>query len=159
MPNANRKYIVRKEIQLEEQQVEAKLNSQKRLRLNEKTCTVFKGSTAIPTNHVAFDPISETEVEVVFVEEGTPGAVKIQWNRAHTTATFSFGPVLALRPALKIEPGVVRIFQVRLDPSETGLGQFIITLSGSEVEPVVDYEVNKKKREARIAAAKQTNEA
>lgn len=78
-------------------------------------------SIATPTGYLVYDQRSETEFALIWVKRGTRGAVKVTHREGERTATFSFGPMLALIPALRVQSGFIRLIPFRLQPVDRGV--------------------------------------
>jgi hypothetical protein len=83
---------------------------------------------------LAFDQRAETEIAIHWVEKGTLGSHPISRRENERTGLFSFGPVLALYPALKVSRGWVRRIPYRIDPTPEGK-LFVLDLAQSDVIP------------------------
>lgn len=91
-------------------------------------------SIATPTGRLVYDQRSETEFALLWVKQGTPGSVKVCKKETERTATFSFGPMLALVPALRVQRGFIRRLPFRLEPVEGGT-LFLIDIKEEQVVP------------------------
>jgi hypothetical protein len=144
----DRKYVVKKELKLEDLKMELLLNAAGDLKANEVTAPDLLRANRRVTRHLAFAPIKEsegTEMEIAWVKAGTPGAVEVTRNWRQKTIVFPFDPVLTLYPGLTVDPGYVRHLNCRLD--ETGPEKrFIVSLVGTEVEPATDAFGRRNKR-------------
>jgi hypothetical protein len=83
---------------------------------------------------VAYDERSETEIAIHWVEKGTLGSHPVSRRENERTGLFTFGPVLALHPALKVARGWVRRIPYRIEPTPEG-NLFILDLAQSDVIP------------------------
>lgn len=88
-------------------------------------------SIATPTGRLVYDQRSETEFALLWVKRGTRGSVTATAKGG--TATFSFGPVLAMVPALRVQRGYIRLVPFRLEQ----VGNFTLFLIDIKQEHVV----------------------
>lgn len=88
-------------------------------------------ATATPTGHLVFDRREGTLTALIWMKKGSPGAVPVRRRSAEgRTGQWSFGPILARHPALKVDPGWVRRFPFRVED-----GLFLIDVAVNEVVP------------------------
>lgn len=83
---------------------------------------------ASATGFLGYSLRGESTVILRWVQKGTRGAVKVRRKDGERTAIWSFGPVLALYPDLKVEKGYVRRFPFRVEE-----GEFLIDVTVNEV--------------------------
>lgn len=86
--------------------------------------------TASSTGYLVFGRRGESTIVLQWSEKKAPGAVKVRRRNGERTATWTFGPVLALFPMLKVEKGYVRRFPFRVED-----GKLMFEVTGSEVVP------------------------
>lgn len=91
-------------------------------------------SIATPTGRLVYDQRSATEFALIWVKRGTRGSVAVSKKDGEQTATFSFGPMLALVPALRVQRGFIRLMPFRLEPVEGGT-LFLIDITVELVVP------------------------
>jgi hypothetical protein len=109
-------------------------------------------ATGVPTKHVAFEPLSTTEIAIRWVEKGTPGAVAVQRAGNARTASFSFLPVLDIAPGLEVESGYIQVIPYRIDEAPEGK-RFVLELAKAEVVLSQSRERKIMKAQAQLAAA------
>lgn len=133
MPLPNRgKYAVAQEIRNQEKPHAAVLNSRNQVSFNPPSFAALLLCNDPPTTWAAFEQIDDHHWACDLVENGTPGAVKLQRAKNENTAHCSFGAVLAERPDLKVEVGRQRLIPWTIDNSEN---RFILELDKEENIP------------------------
>jgi hypothetical protein len=126
------KYVVAKEVREEAKERVTTQNAKDQLRWNSVSFEPFENCAKPRYKYVAYQELSHDRWAVDQVPKGTPGAVKLRRAKNENTATASFGPVLALRPELKVAPGRLRLIPWEIDP-ETN--RFILRLDLEENIP------------------------
>lgn len=97
---------------------------------------LYRTAKGVPTGWVAFAPTEdEGEIAVDWVHEGTSGAVKVIPGPGEFTCEFSFGPVLAERPLMAVDPEWALDIPFRVEE-----GRLILDLTAGEYRLSVPYE-------------------
>lgn len=126
------KYAVAKHVREKKKPRAVKVNSRDQLGWNPVTLAALDGTVAMKSDFIAFEELSQTQIAVDPVEEGTPGCVPLQRSKSEKTATSGPGPILALHPELKVEVGRQRLIPWMIDPNSH---RFILLLDKEENIP------------------------
>jgi hypothetical protein len=99
---------------------------------NPATMAALDSLVPVPTGHVAFALLSGTEILVEWVDKRVEGAVPVHRYPNERTGSFSFTPVLARYPSLKVRSGRIRRIPFRIDELPSGK-RFVLELAKCEV--------------------------
>lgn len=91
-------------------------------------------STDTPSAHMVYDRLDVAKVAVLYAKKSTPGAVPICRPKPEGAATFSFGPVLAFFPSLKVTKGMILQLPFHLEKTPKGT-RLVLDLKEAQVVP------------------------
>jgi hypothetical protein len=132
-PSEGSKFLVAQQIKNEMSDHALRINASNQVYCNPATTADLDSTAAtVPSLHVAYRPISETKFEILWVPQGTPGAVEVTRSSNQTTLSFSFAPVLALYPGLKVEKRWIRRIPYTIETTAEGK-RFVLDLEKDQV--------------------------